>query len=49
MMHFLRTYSPGLDLYCTDHAQQLITPGWDLDDPHDLSVYDISVHDMSDV
>ena len=29
---------PGLDLYCTDPAQHLITAGEDLDDLSDLSV-----------
>ena len=41
---------PGLDLYCADPAQHLITAGEDLHDLlYDLSGHDLSVNDLRDV
>ena len=36
----------GLDLYCTDHPQHVVSGGWDLED---LSVDHLPVDDLSDV
>ena len=48
---------PGLDLYCTDPAQRIITADWDLvnlslydlDDLDDLSAADLSVNYPDDL